>query len=98
MPSSTITLTAADGFKSSAYVSAPSGKPKGAIVVIQEIFGVNQVMRDITDGLAVQGYLAICPDLFWRTEPCIHIIAATPDVRQRAVEPLTAAPAPTVGG
>ena len=40
MPSSTITLTAADGFKSSAYVAEPSGTPKGAIVVLQEIFGV----------------------------------------------------------
>ena len=49
-----------------AYAARPA-KPKApAVVVIQEIFGVNQVMRDITDGLAAQGYLAICPDLFWR--------------------------------
>src|SRR5690606_8431145 len=44
-----------------------------AIVVIQEIFGVNAVMRQITDDLAAQGYLAICPDLFWRIEPGVDI-------------------------
>jgi len=42
-------------------------------VVIQEIFGVNAVMRQITDDLAAQGYLAICPDLFWRIEPGVDI-------------------------
>jgi carboxymethylenebutenolidase len=38
-------------------------------VVIQEIFGVNQVMRDLCDGFAAQGYVALCPDIFWRQEP-----------------------------
>ena len=46
MPSSTTTLTAADGFKSFAYVAEPSGTPKGAIVVLQEIFGVNSHIRE----------------------------------------------------
>ncbi|ODT88233.1 dienelactone hydrolase family protein [Phenylobacterium sp. SCN 70-31] len=57
----------------SAYVARPAAATAPAVVVIQEIFGVNQVMRDITDGLAAQGYLAICPDLFWRIEPDIDI-------------------------
>src|SRR3954471_954074 len=57
----------------SAYVARPGVVKAPAVVVIQEIFGVNQVMREITDGLAGQGYLAICPDLFWRIEPGIDI-------------------------
>jgi carboxymethylenebutenolidase len=66
------TITVADGsFR--AYVARPSAAKAPAVVVIQEIFGVNKVMRDITDGLAAQGYLAICPDLFWRIEPGIDI-------------------------
>ncbi|HEX7884895.1 MAG TPA: dienelactone hydrolase family protein, partial [Phenylobacterium sp.] len=54
--------------------------------VIQEIFGVNQVMRDITDGLAAQGYLAICPDLFWRIEPGIDITDKSEAEWKRAFE------------
>ena len=68
----TITITTDDG-SFSAYLSRPAKPTAPAVVVIQEIFGVNQVMRDITDGLAAQGYLAICPDLFWRIEPGIDI-------------------------
>lgn len=56
-----------------AYVARPQAERAPAVVVIQEIFGVNAVMREITDGLAGQGYLAICPDLFWRIEPGIDI-------------------------
>ena len=66
------TITVADG-SFSAYVARPKAASAPAAVVIQEIFGVNQVMRDITDGLAAHGYLAICPDLFWRIEPGIDI-------------------------
>ncbi|PZQ65475.1 MAG: carboxymethylenebutenolidase [Phenylobacterium zucineum] len=67
-----ISISTPDG-EFSAYVARPSAEKAPAVVVIQEIFGVNQVMRDITDGLAAQGYLAICPDLFWRIEPGIDI-------------------------
>ena len=66
------TITTPDG-SFAAYVARPTGAPSAAVVVIQEIFGVNAVMRDITDGLAGQGFLAICPDLFWRIEPNIDI-------------------------
>lgn len=66
------TITTPDG-SFSAYVARPKAASAPAVVVIQEIFGVNAVMREITDGLAGQGYLAICPDLFWRIEPGIDI-------------------------
>jgi len=69
-----------------AYVARPSRSPAPAVVVIQEIFGVNQVMRDIADGLAGQGYLAICPDLFWRIEPGIDITDQTQAEWDRAFE------------
>lgn len=68
----TISISTKDG-PFSAYVARPQADKAPAVVVIQEIFGVNQVMRDITDGLAAQGYLAVCPDLFWRIEPGIDI-------------------------
>ena len=72
MPGETLTLTTEDG-QFTAYVARPAAAKAPAIVVIQEIFGVNAVMREIADGLADQGYLAICPDLFWRIEPGIDI-------------------------
>ena len=72
MAGETITLNTEDG-DFTAYVARPSKDKAPAVVVIQEIFGVNAVMREIADGLADQGYLAICPDLFWRIEPGIDI-------------------------
>ncbi len=67
-----VTITTDDG-AFSAYVARPSAAKAPAVVILQEIFGVNKVMRDIADGLAGQGFLAICPDLFWRIEPGIDI-------------------------
>lgn len=72
MSGTNTTISTADG-TFSAYVARPAAAKAPAIVVIQEIFGVNKVMRDIADDLAAQGYLAICPDLFWRIEPGIDI-------------------------
>jgi carboxymethylenebutenolidase len=66
MTSSTITLTAADGFQFSAYVSEPPHAPKGAVVVLQEIFGVNSHIRSVADRYAAAGYLAIAPATFDR--------------------------------
>jgi len=72
-----ITIRAADGGSFSAYQATPkSGKGPG-IVLIQEIFGVNTVMRGLADGLAAQGYAVVCPDLFWRQEPGIQITDKT---------------------
>jgi carboxymethylenebutenolidase len=79
------TITTEDG-SFSAYVARPANAKAPAVVVIQEIFGVNQVMRDITDGLAGQGYLAICPDLFWRIEPGIDITDHSEAEWKRAFE------------
>jgi len=68
-----VTIRAADGGSFKAYLATPkSGKGPG-IVLIQEIFGVNKVMRDLADGFAAQGYTVMCPDLFWRQEPGIDI-------------------------
>lgn len=73
-----ITIDAIDGSGSfSAYRADPSGTPRGAIVVIQEIFGVNEGIRRKCDHFAALGYLAIAPDLFWRMQPGIEL---DPDV------------------
>ncbi len=69
-----------------AYRATPAGTPKAAIVVIQEIFGVNAGIRRKCDTLAEAGYLAIAPDLFWRLEPGIEL---DPDIKaefDRALE------------
>ena len=57
----------------SAYLARPREAKAPAVVAIQEIFGVNAVMRQVCDDLASRGYLAICPDLFWRLEPDVDI-------------------------
>src|SRR4029078_5820323 len=64
----TITLTAADGFSLSAYLAEPEGTPRGGIVVVQEIFGVNSHIRSVADGYASDGYLAIAPAVFDRVQ------------------------------
>ena len=64
-----IKLTASDGFKQGAYRADPAGTPKAAIVVIQEIFGVNHHIRAVCDRLAAAGYIAIAPSIFDRIEP-----------------------------
>lgn len=69
----TIRLKAADGFELGAYVARPAGTPKGAIVDIQEIFGVNHHMRADTDKYAAAGYLAISPQLFDRVERDVEL-------------------------
>jgi carboxymethylenebutenolidase len=79
------TITTKDG-SFSAYVARPQKASAPAVVVIQEIFGVNQVMRDTTDALAAEGYLAICPDLFWRIEPGIDITDRSEAEWKRAFE------------
>ena len=72
-----VTIRAADGGNFSAYLATPkSGKGPG-IVLIQEIFGVNKVMRDLADGFAAQGYIVMCPDLFWRQQPGVQITDQT---------------------
>jgi len=59
-------LKAADGFTISAYRAEPAGRPRGGLVVAQEIFGINSHVRSVCDGFAADGYLAIAPALFDR--------------------------------
>lgn len=69
-----------------AYVAHPDAPNGAALVVIQEIFGVNDVMRQLADYYASQGYIAIVPDLFWRIEPGIDITDKTPEDMTRAFD------------
>ena len=64
-----IKLTASDNFQLGAYRADPTGAPKAAVVVIQEIFGVNHHIRSVCDRLASEGYVAIAPAIFDRLEP-----------------------------
>ncbi|MGY9005874.1 MAG: dienelactone hydrolase family protein [Alphaproteobacteria bacterium] len=68
-----ITINAVDGGKFSAYLALPQKAPAPAIILVQEIFGVNDVMRTLADGFAAQGFITLCPDLFWRLKPGIQI-------------------------
>lgn len=61
-----VTLMARDGHEFQAYLAAPKGTPRGAVVIVQEIFGVNSHIRAVTDAYAAQGYTAIAPALFDR--------------------------------
>ena len=64
---------AADTGAFKAFIAEPSGPPKGSVVVIQEIFGVNEGVRGKCAWLAKEGFLAIAPDLFWRIEPGVEL-------------------------
>ena len=68
-----ISLTAADGFTLPAYVAVPAGKAKGAVVVLQEIFGVNSHIRAVADGYAAAGYLAVAPATFHRAQAGVDL-------------------------
>jgi carboxymethylenebutenolidase len=68
-----LALTAADGFTLGAYRADPTGKPKGALVVVQEIFGVNSHIRNVADTFAELGYVAIAPAIFDRATPGIEL-------------------------
>lgn len=63
-----VQLRAADGFESQAYIAQPKTEPRGAIVVLPEIFGVNSHIRNIADGFALIGFLAIAPATFSRVK------------------------------
>lgn len=80
------TLTAEDGFRLSAYRAAPQGTPRGGIVIVQEIFGVNGHIKKVADGYAADGYAVIAPALFDRVEPGFDTGYAPADIdRGRAV-------------
>jgi carboxymethylenebutenolidase len=68
-----VSLTAVDGFEFSVYVATPTGQPKGAVVVLQEIFGVNAHIREVADGYAAAGYLAVAPATFQRAKAGVEL-------------------------
>lgn len=72
-----ITIPAAGGGEFGAYIARPAATPAAGLVVIQEIFGVNAVMRQMCDEYAAQGFLAVCPDLFWRQTPGVQLTDKT---------------------
>lgn len=93
-----IDLKSADGFVFPAYVAEPAGKPKAAVVVLQEIFGVNSHIRSVADGYAAAGYLTVAPATFHRVQPGVDIGYTDADMKtgmglKAAVEAL---PAPGV--
>jgi carboxymethylenebutenolidase len=69
-----------------AYMAEPGATPRAAIIVIQEIFGVNEGIRRKCDGWAEKGYLAIAPDLFWRLEPGVELDPDVPEEFQAALK------------
>lgn len=90
-----VNLTAADGNSFPAYQAQPDGKPKGAVVVLQEIFGVNAHIRAVADGYAKEGYLALAPSTFHRVKKGVELGYSPDDMTagfalKTAVEELTA--------
>src|ERR1700692_420503 len=76
------TIMARDGHEFQAWLAAPPGKPRGAIVVVQEIFGVNSHIRKVTDGYAADGYVAIAPALFDRVRRAIELGYSDADMQE----------------
>lgn len=81
-----IAIKAADGGEFLGYLATPESGSGSGVVVLQEIFGVNAVMRGITDGFAEAGYMALCPDIFWRQEPGIQLTDQSEEEWARAFE------------
>ena len=69
-----------------AYIARPAGTPRGAVIVIQEIFGVNSGIRRKADDWASKGYLAVAPDVFWRQERGVELDSDVQEEFQRGVE------------
>jgi len=81
-----VTLKSFDGGEFSAYLALPAGGYGPGIVVLQEIFGVNRYMREVCDWYAAHGFVALCPDLFWRQEPGVDITDQTEAEWQKAFQ------------
>ncbi len=79
-------LTASDGFTFGAYEALPAGKPKGAVLVIQEIFGVNAHVRAVADGYAQAGYVALAPQIFDRAEANVELGYTDQDEFQKGIK------------
>ena len=84
--SDTVDISTLDGEgRFTAFCARPEGPPRAAIVVIQEIFGVNPGIRRKCERLAADGYLALAPDLFWRLEPGVQLDPDVPEQFERAL-------------
>jgi len=79
-----ITINSFDGGEFDAYLALPASGFGPGIVVLQEIFGVNQFMREVCDWYAAHGFVAICPDLFWRQERGVDMTDKTEAEWQKA--------------
>lgn len=93
-----VPLTSKDGVVAPAWVAQPDGPPQGAVVVLQEIFGVNSHIRAVADRFAARGYVAVAPSLFTRLEADVEL-GYSPDDMQRGIRLKAAAealPAPGV--
>src|SRR3569833_3235189 len=88
MSGHTNTITGKDGAYGGYLASPGSGRGPG-LVIIQEIFGVIPVMRDIADGMASRGYYALVPDLFWRLEPGVQLSDKTDADWKKAFDLMT---------
>ena len=78
----TIDIETTDGHKLTGYRAEPSGDPRGGLVVIQEIFGVNSHIRAVADGFAAEGYVALAPAMFDRVGPGIELGYSSEDVEK----------------
>jgi carboxymethylenebutenolidase len=76
------TIMSRDGHEMRAWLAAPPGKARGAVVVVQEIFGVNSHIRSVADGYAAEGYVAIAPSLFDRVRKGIELGYEQSDVQE----------------
>ena len=79
-----VTITVSDGGTFQAYLAVPASGTGPGIVLLQEIFGVNHVMRDLADWYAARGFVVLCPDLFWRQEPGVQLTDQSEADWQRA--------------
>lgn len=77
-----IELSAADGHKLAAWRAEPQGKPRGGLIIVQEIFGVNSHIRSVADGYAADGYLAVAPAFFDRVERGFEIGYTPADIER----------------
>ena len=83
MSSQFIDLQAADGHRFATWVAEPGAAPRGAVVVLQEIFGVNSHIRAVTERFAARGYLAVAPSTFSRVQPGVELGYSAKDMPQR---------------
>src|SRR5499427_2326365 len=80
-----VTIKSFDGGEFNAYMAVPAAGFGPGVVVLQEIFGVNQFLRGVADWYAARGFVAICPDLFWRQERGVELTDSD-DGWQKAIQ------------